>query len=171
VICGQGKTPPQRNTRTDLGWESAATRRTEWQIEVWQRQCLLGKMRGRYAGHRWCECAAQGSVGEKLEVIHGVQRLMLGHVWRVVVGCVISMMGLCMLMRSCRLLHLAVMFNLMSQPGCTKTPYADVRHEDDEQQKCDVFGEGLAHLSDFTTFNMPSRLCRDTCFHLRRQNQ
>ena len=66
-------------------------------------------------------------------MIHGVQRLMLGHAWRVVVGSVTGVMGLRVLMRRCRLLKLAVMLNLMSKSGPTETPYADVRHENDEQ--------------------------------------
>lgn len=72
-------------------------------------------------------------------MIDGVQHLMRGQTRRTLIvviviindGILINDNGGDMLMCCGRLLD-AVMLNFMRKLGATETPYADVRHEDDE---------------------------------------
>lgn len=77
-----------------------------------------------------------------MEMINGMQRLMLGQSRHAIVVAGFFTDGdIDVLMRVGRAGHLldTVMRKFMRKPGCTKTPYANVRHKDDEQQKRDVF--------------------------------
>lgn len=72
-------------------------------------------------------------------MVNGMQCLMLSQIRHaIVVAGVVNDGDIGVLMRVGHLPD-AVMLKFMRKPGRTKTPNADVRHEDDEQQKHDMF--------------------------------
>jgi hypothetical protein len=137
--------------QADLGWEIAATGRTERQIGRGQWGRLLRKIRSDNAAGSDRDGTLQSGIGKELEMVDCMQYLMLGSACCVIVIIYIPrMVAMAVIVQGCPDLDFADMVKLMCEPGAAVAPRAEVRQKKDEHQKRSAADKGLWHRRNFT---------------------
>ena len=114
---------------------------------------MLGEVQGRDVGPGREKATTWRGVRKKLEMIDRMQNLMRRQTRCALIAIVVDV-SKAVPVHSNRMFvqvsHLrdADVFKCVRKPVGTETPDADVRHDDDEQEDCDVFQGGCAHRAD-----------------------